>query len=232
MGFRAAKTAVRRRVSDKKGWSVTTNRLFPRLACVFVAAGLWAGAPAGAVDIPDDIDVDLSSIVVSKEELICLALNDYWEARSEVIAGRVAVARVVLNRTMDPRFPRSICDVVKQSKSRTLHRCQFSWYCDGKADVPYDPKSWRDSLKIAAAVLQKDSSIPDPTDGALWYHADFTQPAWSDGYESTTVIGTHVFYREARKDVDPGERKPFVERLNAFAEWMAERSRLKALAQR
>ncbi len=196
--------------------------------------GLMAVAvtPARAIDIPDDLGIDMSSIAVSKDELLCLALNDYWEARSEVIAGRVAVARVVLNRAMDARFPRNLCDVVKQSRGPALHRCQFSWYCDGKADVPYDPKSWRDSLKIAAAVLQKDSSIPDPTDGALWYHADFTQPTWSDGYESTTVIGTHVFYREARTAAESPQRKTFVERLNLFADWVSERARTRALALR
>lgn len=222
-------------VSNNEGmWTVTFAGLRLRLTCVLASVGLMAAAalPARAIDIPEDLDIELGSIAVSKDELLCLALNDYWEARSEVIAGRVAVARVVLNRAMDPRFPRNLCDVVKQSRSRALHRCQFSWYCDGKADVPYDPKAWRDSLKIAAAVLQKDSSIPDPTDGALWYHADFTQPSWSDGYESTTVIGTHVFYREARQSIDPANRKPFVERLNAFADWVAERARTRALALR
>lgn len=199
-------------------------------ACLLGVAALTGTAQA--VDIPDDMHIDLSSITVSKDELLCLALNDYWEARSEVIAGRVAVARVVLNRAMDRRFPANLCDVVKQSRGPALHRCQFSWYCDGKADVPYDPKAWRDSVKIAAAVLQKDSSIPDPTDGALWYHADFTQPTWSEDFESTTVIGTHVFYREARQPEDNKTRKSFVERLNAFADWIADRAKLRRVASR
>ena len=60
-----------------------------------------------------------------------------------------------------------------------------------------EPDQWRLSLKIAVAVLQKDCAIPDPTGGALWYHADFTRPAWAVGYESTTIIGNHVFYRDA-----------------------------------
>jgi spore germination cell wall hydrolase CwlJ-like protein len=213
--------------------NVTLNRLRSRLVRVLAgfACGLAATSAVAAGDIPDDLNLDLSSIAVSREELLCLALNDYWEARSEVVAGRVAVARVVLNRAMDPRFPRNLCDVVKQSRGRALHRCQFSWYCDGKADRPYDPIAWRDSLKIAAAVLQKDSSIPDPTDGALWYHADFTQPSWSDGYESTTVIGTHVFYREARTGSDE-PRKSFVERLNAFADWAATIAKSRKVASR
>lgn len=198
---------------------------------ITMMAALWAAlgsafqpALSHANDIPDDLNIDLSSIVVSKDELLCLALNDYWEARSEVMAGRIAVARVVLNRAMDPRYPSNLCDVVKQSRvSGVLHRCQFSWYCDGKTDVPYDPKVWRDSIKIAAAVVQKDSSIPDPTDGALWYHADFIRPSWALGYESTTIIGTHVFYREPIELTDIPKRKPFIERLNAFADFVAER---------
>ncbi|MDX2221615.1 MAG: cell wall hydrolase [Rhodospirillaceae bacterium] len=189
-------------------------------AMAFALSALVAG-PARALDIPEDLQIDLSSIVVSRDELICLALNDYWEARSEITAGRVAVAHVVLNRAMDSRFPSNLCDVVKQTRTGQLHRCQFSWYCDGKTDRPYSPTAWRDSLKIAAAVLQKDSSMVDPTDGALWYHADFIQPDWALGYESTTVIGTHVFYRESDDDRRGAERKPFIQRLAAFAEWRA-----------
>jgi len=188
---------------------------------------LAAGSQARAGEIPTDVDIDFSSIAVSKDELVCLALNDYWEARSESLAGRVAVAKVVLNRAMDRRFPQNLCDVVKESRVRNrLHRCQFSWYCDAKADTPYEHKEWRMSLKIATAVLQKDSAIADPTGGALWYHADFTRPAWSSGYETTTIIGSHIFYRDPRDryGTPTGERQSFVYRLNAFADYAARQS--------
>lgn len=201
--------------AHQRPWSMISQ-----IAAV-LAAVVAALFPVGtfARDIPDDMKIDFSSLAVSKDELVCLALNDYWEARSEVIAGRIAVARVVLNRAMDPRYPSNICDVVKQSRNGAMHKCQFSWYCDGKADLPYDPKVWRDSIKIAAAVLQKDSSMIDPTDGALWYHADFIRPSWAMGFESTTIIGTHVFYREPIEVGEAPRRKPFVERLNAFADF-------------
>jgi N-acetylmuramoyl-L-alanine amidase len=178
-----------------------------------------------AADIPADLQIDLSSIAVSKDELMCLALNDYWEARSEDIGGRIAVARVVLNRVMDPRFPSTICDVVKQPHMQSgAARCQFSWYCDHRGEPAADSKEWRDSLKIAAALLQKDSAIPDPTGGALWYHADSMRPNWALGFESTTIIGSHVFYREP-DDLDgpPAPRRPFIYRLNAFAEFVSHR---------
>ncbi len=204
----------------------------PRLATLasglMVAGALSLAAPAmGAVEIPSDVHIDFSSIVVSKDELVCLALNDYWEARSESLAGRIAVARVVLNRAMDPRFPSNLCDIIKQvSFQGEQRRCQFSWFCEGKTDTMAEPDQWRLSLKIAAAVLQKDCAIPDPTGGALWYHADFTRPAWAVGYESTTIIGQHVFYRDADNAKNrPQVRKAFIYRLNAFAESVTARSK-------
>jgi spore germination cell wall hydrolase CwlJ-like protein len=198
---------------------------------VALTFGLLTGMnSARALEIPSDLQLDLRSIVVSKDELLCLAENDYWEARSEDIAGRIAVARVVLNRAMDPRFPNNICDVVKQKKGPGEH-CQFSWVCEHKTDEAMDPKAWRDSLKIAAAVLQKDCAIPDPTGGALWYHASFTRPNWAAGFESTTIIGTHVFYREPDDLSKPlPTRKPFIYRLNAFAEFASHRHMVTTVA--
>ncbi|MGE4062335.1 MAG: cell wall hydrolase [Rhodospirillaceae bacterium] len=188
---------------------------------VTTAAAAVAAIPAQAADIPPDLHIDLSSIVVSKDELVCMALNDYWEARSETMAGRIAVAQVVMNRAMDPRFPSNICEVVKQNFFQgALNKCQFSWFCDDRADTPYEADAWRTSLKIAAAMLQKDSSIPDPTGGALWYHADHVRPSWTTDYETTTIIGSHVFYRDADSPSRVQARKPFIYRLNAFAEYV------------
>ena len=205
----------------------TSIRLrFSRVLASMLLGAAFVLAPVAstrAIDIPADFQIDFSSIVVSRDELVCLALNDYFEARSETLAGRIAVARVVLNRAMDPRFPSNLCDVVKQSKMQGVaHKCQFSWYCDAKNDVPYEADQWRTSLKIATAVLQVDSSIPDPTGGALWYHADFINPSWAAEYESTAIIGGHVFYREpdSQRTKVTATRKPFIYRMNAFAEYV------------
>lgn len=190
---------------------------------VFAAAGAMPVVSAAhAAEIPADLNIDLSSIVVSKDELVCLALNDYWEARSETMAGRIAVAQVVMNRAMDQRFPSNICEVVKQNFfAGALNKCQFSWFCDDRPDTPYEADAWRTSIKIATAMLQKDSSIPDPTGGALWYHADTVRPSWTADYETTTMIGSHVFYRDADNPNRAVARKPFIYRLNAFAEYVS-----------
>ena len=76
------------------------------------------------------------------EALMCMALNIYHEARNQSIVGQVAVAEVVMNRVEDSRFPDTICEVVKQAVTYkntdkpVLHKCQFSWYCDGQKDEP------------------------------------------------------------------------------------------------
>ena len=189
-----------------------------------------------AADIPDDLMIDLDSLTVSEEEFICLALNDYFEARGESLAGRLAVAKVVINRAMDKRYPTNVCDVIKQNKARVMHRCQFSWYCDGRPDTPYNRVSWVRSLKLSAAVLQKDSSISDPTGGALWYHASFVHPTWADNLQVSGVVGGHIFYRDnegsryARVAI---KRDPMVPALHRFAEWIESReARQTAVASR
>lgn len=184
---------------------------------------LLSVAPARAADIPSDFMVDLDNLTVSKSEFVCLALNDYFEARGESPAGRLAVAKVVLNRAMDRRFPSNVCDVIKQNKTRRLHRCQFSWYCDGRSDTPYNHTAWRRSLQLAAAVLIKDSSIADPTGGALWYHAAFVHPPWADNLEVTNIVGGHIFYRDTETvRIKRGQdwRDPMVPELHRFAQWV------------
>ena len=58
--------------------------------------------------------------------LTCLALNVYYEARSEPMDGQYAVAHVVLNRVANDAFPDDACKVVKQGYHKGRHRCQFS----------------------------------------------------------------------------------------------------------
>ena len=56
----------------------------------------------------------------TENQLECMALNIYHEARGEEPLGQVAVAQVVMNRVQHDWFPDTICDVVYQGS-------QFSW---------------------------------------------------------------------------------------------------------
>ena len=61
-------------LSALRHWTPT-----PRLGrlALGLMVGLSLAAPAmAAAEIPSDVRIDFSSIVVSKDELVCLALND------------------------------------------------------------------------------------------------------------------------------------------------------------
>ncbi len=124
--------------------------------------------------------------------LDCLALNIYHEARGEPLEGKIAIAQVVMNRVGDPYFPAEVCDVVKQGGERPRDRCQFSWWCDGLSDRPDDAGAWEDSKGLAGQILA--GRLDDPTQGALWYHADYVTPAWQMDMVRQGKIGRHIFY--------------------------------------
>ena len=137
--------------------------------------------------------------------LVCLSLNVYHEAKNQSLVGQAAVAEVVMNRVADSRYPNTVCEVVKQGPHRpswkdpnkehpVRHKCQFSWYCDGKSDNPIDDIHWKRAKEIARLVLH-DRIIIDETEGATHYHANYVKPAWARTKTRTTRIEKHIFYR-------------------------------------
>ena len=76
-----------------------------------------------------------------ENDVHCLALNIYFEARGEPEKGQHAVGHVVMNRVAHSRYPNSVCGVVHQGGEQRLHRCQFSWWCDGQSDKPVNQKA-------------------------------------------------------------------------------------------
>jgi len=146
-----------------------------------------------------------------KEQSIeCLALNMYHEARDQGIAGKLAVSAVVLNRVGDKRFPNTICEVIKQGPTveswkkngkiiPVRHKCQFSWYCDGKSDKPKDKKEYKKTLDLSKMIMDNAVQVIDITEGALFYHADYVTPSWARIKQKTTEIGDHIFYKWEEK---------------------------------
>tara|TARA_R100000406_G_scaffold36761_1_gene24318 strand:+ start:203 stop:622 length:420 start_codon:yes stop_codon:yes gene_type:complete len=134
------------------------------------------------------------------EAIMCLALNIYHEARDQPFIGQVAVAQVVMNRVYDDRYPNHPCEVVFQGPTYSWkpdfpvrHRCQFSWYCDGKSDKVYDEDAYRQALTIAHGVYYDD--LDDFVEGATHYHATYVLPEWAESKTPVVQIGQHMFYR-------------------------------------
>lgn len=130
----------------------------------------------------------------------CLALNIYHEARGSTVTDRAAVSDVVLNRVKDPRFPNTVCGVIHQGKrdadgNMIRYRCQFSWYCDGRSDVPQDPASWLAADALASSILFQKEFV-GLTSGSTHYHADYIDPpSWARSMTLVVKIGGHYFYR-------------------------------------
>ena len=134
-------------------------------------------------------------------ELECLALNIYHEARGETQAGKLAVAHVTLNRVEHYKYPNTICGVVTQGrhyvnwKGNTMpvkHKCQFSWYCDGKSDTVHEDRAWNQSIDLAFDVIMGITT--DNTNGAThYYNPNKADPYWAQQYAMTVQHGNHVF---------------------------------------
>ena len=124
--------------------------------------------------------------------LMCLAMNVYHEARSEPMIGQYAVAHVVVNRVQSTKYPNDVCAVVHQGFHKGKHRCQFSWYCDGKSDKAREEIAWARSVLLANEILI--GNVPDVTNGATHYHARYVKPYWSAQLDKTVTYGSHIFY--------------------------------------
>lgn len=135
-----------------------------------------------------------------QEQLQCMALNIYHEARSDSTLGQEAVGFVTMNRVYNSKYPDTICDVVYQahvnSKGQPIrNKCQFSWYCDGKSDVPKNQAKFEEAMHNAEWVMKYYGIERDITDGAIMYHAYYSNPYWSLHYTRTSRIESHIFYK-------------------------------------
>lgn len=128
------------------------------------------------------------------EEQQCLALNIYYEARGSNLADKAAVADVVLNRTLDRRYPSTVCEVVHDGYTPGRRDCQFSWYCDGKSDDPQDIDRWVEAQTIAYNMLTYNK-FRGITEGATHYHATYVDPYWAGSLQLVGTIGKHIYYR-------------------------------------
>ncbi len=122
----------------------------------------------------------------------CLSEALYFEARGEDLWGQIAVAEVILNRVDSPRFPNSVCSVIRDGTGRR-HRCQFSYYCDGKVETIGNPTAYSRIKKISAMMIEGRARAL--TGGATFYHTDAVAPSWMNAMKQTAVIGDHIFYR-------------------------------------
>ncbi|WP_296427983.1 cell wall hydrolase [Yoonia sp.] len=123
----------------------------------------------------------------------CLAEALYFEARGETVRGMFAVGEVILNRVDSGDYPDSACAVINQGTGRR-YACQFTYTCDGRAEVISEPGAWARVGKVARLLI--DGTPRLLTAGATHYHTKAVSPSWAKRFPRTATIGSHYFYRQ------------------------------------
>jgi N-acetylmuramoyl-L-alanine amidase len=118
-------------------------------------------------------------------ELQCLAGAVYFEAKSESLAGQLAVGRVVVARSKSGRFPNSYCGVVYQPS-------QFSFVRGSSMPrINRASQDWHDA--VAIAQIAHAGTWRSPVEGALYFHAAYVSPGWH--LRRVGRVENHIFYR-------------------------------------
>lgn len=132
-----------------------------------------------------------TSMTNSEKALRCMTQAVYYGAGFEPVAGRYAVAQVILNRMRHPAFPKSVCGVIYQGSSRP--GCQFSFACDGSLLRAPGAKAWVEARRVAEDVLS--GTVTSTVGMATHYHANYVSPYWAPKLHKITQMGAHIFYR-------------------------------------
>lgn len=142
-----------------------------------VAEGTSLHELVGDMPIAEELSADMK----------CLAQAVYFEARGEPLAGQLAVARVVINRTTSGRYPPDYCAVVTQ-------RSQFSFVRNGRIpEADETSEAWRRARAIAR--IAHENLWQSEARDALYFHATYVNPSWARRKTQLAKIDTHVFYR-------------------------------------
>lgn len=131
-------------------------------------------------------------------EVDVLARTIFGEARGEPHEGLEAVANVVLNRVS-----------IAQKRGRywwgnnIIGVCQkpYQFSCWNKNDPSYQRLinvtdkniHFATALRIARRAII--GALPDRTNGATHYHADYVSPYWAVGEKPVKTIGRHLFFK-------------------------------------
>jgi hypothetical protein len=102
---------------------------------------------------------------VDIRQLQCLADNIYYEAKGEPDLGKIAVARVVMNR-VEAGFEKDPCAVIYQGApggkikaADSRGGCQFSWLCGGRTLAIPNPEIPAPINAIFFIVASKKSIV-------------------------------------------------------------------------
>jgi len=126
-----------------------------------------------------------SSAEISQKDKKLLAHLVHAEAKGEPYEGKVAVARVVLNRVEHKEFPDTVKEVIYEKNA-------FSPVQNGSIHKPYDKESYK---AVQDAVEDKEEASDNSKEEELlyFYNPDTATSNWITTREVIRTIGNHAF---------------------------------------
>lgn len=146
--------------------------------------------------VPVAENVSHGGLLYSEQDVLCLAMNNFFESRSNSDKMEwYAMSAVIENRVEDSRYANTICDVVHEP-------AQFSWYGPHAIQMlkmanVIDQNAFANAYRAAQEFLEfyHSGHYIDITQGALNYHAESVSPKWAATMHRTAVFGSHIFYK-------------------------------------
>lgn len=136
--------------------------------------------------------------MVLESALLCLSLNIYFEARSETIRSRTAVAEVTMVRANNDQ--KNICNVVYQKNA-------FGWVERNNRNSshylrkvnshkgPKNKKAWEESKILANNVIRGKYRKVLPKRATHFYNLKIDpQPKWATKQRYVATVESHRYY--------------------------------------
>jgi hypothetical protein len=122
-----------------------------------------------------------AGIKLSSKELSCLTKNAFFEANLEGDIGMMLVTNVVLNRTHDGKYCKTI-----------FKKYQFAWTSGKTKKIPVDTFN-----SIAFSIKKFNRrALPIRLVGATHYHKRGEHPNWARKLKRLGAYKNHIFYKE------------------------------------
>ena len=149
------------------------------------------------VEVREELKKYAKVKAIEEKQLACMAKNIYYEAGNETYEGKIAVARVVMNRVRHG-FASNPCNVIYQKTSiEDKIICQFSWVCDERPDPNKNTLKYKESMSAAYEVMILGMHKEMLPNSALFFHSSGVEPNWP--YRKLKQIGNHIFYGRGKK---------------------------------
>lgn len=161
--------------------------MFVALLGVCLAA-LGSTQPATmVVTVPLALPAAEARRAFTEEERDCLARTVYGEAANQPQEGKLAVAAVVVTRSLKGAWPSDLCAVVRQP-------AQFGGYCEQvRLGNFLDRNAYHEAQVAALEVTERYGALPAQLRRATFFHEGKARKRWQ-GQPMIAKIGDHVFY--------------------------------------